>query len=152
MEAEGAQGSGPPAPPPPPEPQCYSPSAAFTECTPLTPVTPQQQRLTPVQPLDAYEHNLRDFASSSGRATPFPAAPADGDSGIGDEDSGRAINWGTVLSLTSQTDLEPLNNNEFYAELGLSAPGSDVSAATGTLEWKEHGEWDSFMHVLVGGS
>lgn len=153
MEAEGNQQ--PCAPPPPPEP-CYSP---FPDCLPPsrpTPIPVTTDPLSPSSPSSLYEHSLRDFATPSGRQTPFPSASAssangDADSGIGDDDSGRGINWGSVLSLTSQTDLEPLNNNELYAELGLS--NNDLMQ-----EWKEpssmrqEGEWDSFMHVLVGGS
>lgn len=147
MEAEGNQQ--PCQPPPPPEP-CYSP---FPDCPPPTRPTPipVTDPLNPTSPSSLYEHSLRDFAVPSGRQTPFPSASTNGDadSGIGDEDSGRGINWGSVLSLTSQTDLESLNNNELYAELGLS--NNDLMQ-----DWKEptrqDGEWDSFMHVLVGGS
>lgn len=52
-----------------------------------------------------------------GRLTPFPVLPTssgetDVDSGIGDSDDSRSINWGSVLSLSSQSPLDPLNNNE----------------------------------------
>ena len=52
-----------------------------------------------------------------GRLTPFPLPPTssaetDADSGIGDSDDSRSINWGSVLSLSSQSPLDPLNNNE----------------------------------------
>lgn len=52
-----------------------------------------------------------------GRLTPFPMPPTssnetDADSGIGDSDDSRSINWGSVLSLSSQSPLDPLNNNE----------------------------------------
>ncbi|TGZ39345.1 Uncharacterized protein DBV15_09812 [Temnothorax longispinosus] len=52
-----------------------------------------------------------------GRLTPFPVSPTssgetDVDSGIGDSDDSRSINWGSVLSLSSQSPLDPLNNNE----------------------------------------
>lgn len=80
--------------------------------------------------------------TSSGRATPFPSHFQDTDSGIGDEEEEeelRPINWGSVLSLSSQTDLEALNNNELYEELGLS------SSTVGN-------EWDGFARVLVGGT
>lgn len=159
MEAEGNQQ--PCAPPPPPEP-CYSP---FPDCPPPSRPSPVPVPADPLTPtISSYEHNLREFATPSGRQTPFPSSSAtsttgdvessigdDADSGIGDDDAGRGINWGSVLSLTSQTDLEPLNNNELYAELGLS--NNDL-----LQEWKEptstrqDGEWDNFMHVLVGGS
>lgn len=68
---------------------------AFNECIP---------------PYD--HHPLKD--SQSGRATPFPInPPPDTDSGYGDDDCTRPINWGSVLSLSSQ--LDPLNNNDLFA-------------------------------------
>ncbi|KAF5308169.1 hypothetical protein FQR65_LT06349 [Abscondita terminalis] len=104
-------------------------------------------RISPVIPDPSYEQTLREMTCSSGRATPFPSTLPDTDSGIGDDEMTKPINWGSVLSLTAQTDLEPLNNNELYAELGLS---NDM-----TQEWKEPStsrseDWDGFMHVLVG--
>ncbi|XP_068895942.1 uncharacterized protein tara isoform X2 [Tenebrio molitor] len=114
---------------------------------PLPEMSPPS-RPSPV-PEPNYEQSLREMTCSSGRATPFPSAAPDTDSGLGDDEMTRPINWGSVLSLTSQTDLESLNNNELYAELGLS---SDPP------EWKEpstsrtDNEWDGFMHVLVGGT
>lgn len=93
-----------------------------------------------------YEQSLREMTCSSGRATPFPSQMQDTDSGIGDDETTKPINWGSVLSLSSQTDLESLNNNELYAELGLSSSSDAV-------EWKDStNEWDGFMHVLVGGT
>lgn len=106
-------------------------------------------RLSPVPETNSYEQSLREMTSSSGRATPFPTSVPDGDSGIGEDEATRPINWGTVLSLTSQTDLESLNNNDLYAELGLTSE---------TMDWKEpstsrsENDWDGFTHVLVGGS
>ncbi|KAJ8925387.1 hypothetical protein NQ315_009219 [Exocentrus adspersus] len=115
---------------------------------PTLPEMSSPYRPSPV-PESSYEQSLRDM-NCSGRATPFPSTAPDTDSGLGEDEMARPINWGSVLSLTSQTDLESLNNNELYAELGLS----DQS------EWKEPStsrtdnlnEWDGFMHVLVGGS
>lgn len=64
--------------------------------------------------LPPYDHHpLRD--SQSGRATPFPTSGLpDTDSGYGDEDCTRPINWGSVLSLSSQSALDPLNNNDLF--------------------------------------
>jgi hypothetical protein len=85
-----------------------------------------------------YEHHpLKD--SSSGRATPFPSTPAttsvvsqlvsstsnsvnspnDTDSAFGDAEdvdtsSTRSIDWGSVLSLSSQSALDPLSNNDIF--------------------------------------
>lgn len=115
---------------------------------PALPEMSPPYRPNPV-PETSYEQSLRDM-NCSGRATPFPSTAPDTDSGLGEDEMTRPINWGSVLSLTSQTDLESLNNNELYAELGLG----DQS------EWKEPStsrtdninEWDGFMHVLVGGT
>ncbi|XP_017784245.1 PREDICTED: uncharacterized protein LOC108567941 [Nicrophorus vespilloides] len=109
-------------------------------------------RPNPVPEPSGYEHSLREMTSSSGRATPFPQTTSDTDSGIGDDmDTTRPINWGSVLSLTSQTDLESLNNNELYAELGLTSEFEWNKDANGATVRSEN-EWDGFMHVLVGGS
>ncbi|XP_043466299.1 uncharacterized protein LOC122501098 [Leptopilina heterotoma] len=56
-------------------------------------------------------------STEQGRLTPFPVPPissteTDADSGIGDSEDSRSINWGSVLSLSSQSPLDPLNNNE----------------------------------------
>ena len=66
--------------------------------------------------LEPYENTLKDF-NSAFRSTPYssPAHPgSDLDSGISDED--RGINWSSVLSLSSQSELDPLNNNTFATE------------------------------------
>lgn len=129
----------------PPEP-CYS--------TPPPPTTTNLVDLRPPHtplPEISYEQSLREI-SASGRATPFPQPMApDTDSGIGEDESTHPINWSSVLSLTSQTDLEPLNNNDLYDELGLGSSSSD-------FEWKDssqsrsESDWDGFMHVMVGGT
>lgn len=127
----------------PVEPSSY-PQTNFTEVN-------TSNRLNPVMPEPSnYEQNLRDMACSSGRATPFPSNTPDTDSGLGDDEMTRPINWSSVLSYSSQTDLESLNNNELYAELGLT---------TENTEWKDpnpqqrmENDWDGFMHVLVSGT
>lgn len=117
-------------------------------------------------------------SSSSGRATPFPHLPLhDADSGYGGDtdamidvdsasvDTSRPINWSSVLSLATQTtaDLDALNNNDdLYAELGLSSSSSSGSGSSSYVtnyhhhhEWKSEqrdSDWDGFVHVLVGGS
>ncbi|GAB0086130.1 hypothetical protein DMENIID0001_001260 [Sergentomyia squamirostris] len=79
--------------------------------TPAPPSLPFNDSLPP------YDHHpLRDAAHSGGRATPFPSAGLpDTDSGYGDEDCTRPINWGSVLSLSSQSALDPLNNNDLFS-------------------------------------
>ena len=82
---------------------------------------------------DTYESTLKDF-NTAFRLTPFssPAhASSDMDSGIADED--RGINWGSVLSLSNQSELDPLNNNSFTTEtwstpaVTTSSPASSIS-------------------------
>ncbi|CAG9764818.1 unnamed protein product [Ceutorhynchus assimilis] len=121
---------------------------------PMLPEMTPPTRPCPVTEPSGYEQSLRDMACSSGRATPFPSQVPDTDSGLGDEDSEltRPINWGSVLSLTSQTDLESLNNNELYAELGLSNSSDQEWKEPSTSRTDSINEWDGFMHVLVGGS
>lgn len=73
-------------------------------------------------PPQPYEyHPLKD--PQSGRATPFPASNGypSTDSGYGGDEGDmspdgqfRSINWGSVLSLSSQSALDPLNNNELF--------------------------------------
>lgn len=75
-----------------------------------------------------YEHHpLKD--PSSGRATPFPSPGisslasqsnvSDTDSAFSDVDdvdsvNNRSIDWGSVLSLSSQSALDPLSNNDIF--------------------------------------
>lgn len=86
-----------------------------------------------------YEHHpLKD--PSSGRATPFPSPGIsslasqnnlnDTDSAFGDVDdvdsgSTRSIDWGSVLSLSSQSALDPLSNNDIFTN-----PTSNTTSAT----------------------
>ena len=73
----------------------------------------------------SFEPPLKDF-NSAFRQTPLPLVPlvplvnTDTDNGIEEE---RGINWSSVLSLSSQSDLDPLNNNSF-SESWSSGPGS----------------------------
>lgn len=132
---------------PPPEPSYPPPLQEVSPHNRLSPVIPEPRIPEPIN----YEQSLRDMACASGRATPFPSNPTDTDSGLGDDEMTKPINWSSVLSLSSQTDLESLNNNELYAELGLS---NDIP------DWKEQltgpsrteNEWDGFMQVLVSGT
>lgn len=76
--------------------------------------------------------------------TPYPSpCSSDSDSGLG-EDS-RSINWGSVLSLSSQSDLDPLNNNDSL-DLDLATPPWKPSHASSGPP----AELDTIMHVLVG--
>ncbi|XP_019870666.1 uncharacterized protein LOC109599140 isoform X2 [Aethina tumida] len=124
------------------------------ESEPPEPTFPSMPEMAPpsrVNPVvePSYEQSLRDMTCSSGRATPFPSTAPDTDSGLGDDEISRPINWGSVLSLTSQTDLESLNNNELYAELGLTSVSDEWKEQSASSSRNDN-EWDGFMHVLVG--
>ncbi|XP_075221422.1 SERTA domain-containing protein 2 taranis [Lycorma delicatula] len=84
--------------------------------------------------------------------TPFPPP-------VTDSEDDRSINWGSVLSLSSQSDLDPLNNNDCLGDSDLSHDLDDFLPS-----WKmtddalrpvatrasDSGELDNIMHVLVG--
>lgn len=86
-------------------------------------------------------------------ATPFPP-PVTEESSMSDE---RSINWGSVLSLSSQSDLDPLNNNdcldndpdldEFLPSWKLTPDDLFHSVSPRA---SDSAELDSIMHVLVG--
>lgn len=66
-----------------------------------------------MQQQQQHQHPLRD--TQNGRATPFPLMNLpDTDSGYGDDECTRPINWVSVLSLSSQSPLDPLNNNDLF--------------------------------------
>uniref|UniRef100_A0A336KXA0 CSON001111 protein n=1 Tax=Culicoides sonorensis TaxID=179676 RepID=A0A336KXA0_CULSO len=86
---------------------------------------PQNDFEDPPPPLQFYEYYMMKDPQS-GRATPFPASNGypDTDSGYGDTPENtdlspdgqlKSINWGSVLSLSSQSALDPLNNNELFS-------------------------------------
>ena len=84
-------------------------STGTTTRTTTTPPTHSHTHLSPPP--------MQLQAPEQGRLTPFPMSSnalgdTDVDSGLGDSDDGRSINWGSVLSLSSQSPLDPLNNNE----------------------------------------
>ncbi|XP_058057297.1 uncharacterized protein LOC131208531 [Anopheles bellator] len=99
---------------------------------PLHPVAP---------PHHSAPHLLKD--PQSGRATPFPvgcAMPAavlnshsDADSGFGDDDCTRPINWGSVLSLSSQSALDPLNGSDLFVTSPTGAGEDDVTPIAGPV-------------------
>lgn len=88
-------------------------------------------------------HPLKD--PSSGRATPFPSPGIsalaaqnnsnDTDSAFGDVDdvdsgSNRSIDWGSVLSLSSQSALDPLSNNDIFTSTTSSATTQNSTTIT----------------------
>jgi hypothetical protein len=95
-------------------------------------------------PYQNEHHPLKD--PSSGRATPFPASPGisalaaqnnsnDNDSAFGDVDdvdsgSTRSIDWGSVLSLSSQSALDPLSNSDIFTSTTSSATTQNSTTIT----------------------
>ncbi|XP_005186192.1 uncharacterized protein LOC101888262 isoform X2 [Musca domestica] len=51
---------------------------------------------------------------------------SDTDSGYADDESTRSINWSSVLSLSSQSALDPLNNNDIFSILPPANPATAV--------------------------
>lgn len=126
----------------------YGPNATEQQTTTITTqlspydqqTPPQQHHLSPMTtastttlPASSPHHNHPLKDPQSGRATPFPSTNGssssltngyhDGDSGFGDDDCTRPINWGSVLSLSSQSALDPLNNNDLF----VTSPSVAVS-------------------------
>ena len=89
---------------------------------------------------EGFEPPLKDF-NSAFRQTPLPlSGSSEADTAV-EED--RGINWSSVLSLSSQSDLDPLNNNSFTDSWSSGSPGSgeltDVDLSQHTFDdisWK----------------
>ncbi|XP_019759409.1 uncharacterized protein LOC109537229 isoform X1 [Dendroctonus ponderosae] len=116
---------------------------------PLLPELPAPNRVSPVFEASGYEQSLRDMAGTSGRATPFPASTSDTDSGLGDDDYAPTINWSSVL-LSSHLDLEPMNNHDLYAELGLNASNSCQELSSTLRTDSLISDQDAFVQILIG--
>ncbi|CAB3374865.1 Hypothetical predicted protein [Cloeon dipterum] len=115
----------------------------------------------PPQEVPFFEPSLRDLASPAPRVTPFPSPAHPG----AEESVSSSINWSSVLSLSSQSDLDPLNNNGAASAGALGDDldnewrlGSDDSVlkslerTTLVHQAGVNGEElvDSLMQVLVG--
>lgn len=79
-------------------------------------------------------------------ATPFPSVSDD--SSVSSDD--RSINWGSVLSLSSQSNLDPLNNNDSDPDFDDFLPSWKLSSDDVLRRNSDNSELDSIMHVLVG--
>lgn len=91
----------------------------------------QQQQAFVGPPADTYETTLKDF-NSAFRSTPYSSPVHPGtevDSGLGDNED-RGINWSSVLTLSSQSELDPLNNNTFATETWPSSTATVSSCST----------------------
>jgi len=102
---------------------------------------------------DTYETALKDF-NSAFRSTPYssPAHPGmEVDSGLGSADEDRGINWGSVLSLSSQSELDPLNNNSFSTETWQTAASvGGGGSGSDTLDISGHSAFDDIGWKLSG--
>lgn len=112
-----------------------------------------------------YEHHpLKD--PSSGRATPFPSTVApptlsqlasssssrtnDADSAFGDVDeidcsTTKSIDWGSVLSLSSQSALDPLSNNDIFTS-------NTSTSLTQTSPSQQNSNTITNLHVTINNS
>merc|ERR1712088_304090 len=85
---------------------------------------------------DSYEVTLKDF-NTAFRSTPY-SSPVHHSGSLADIDSNGTINWGSVLSLGSQSELDPLNKlwkQEFAVETWpttTNCGNSHVSTSTTT--------------------
>lgn len=87
---------------------------------PPPPPTPNSYRENSFSSEGGFEAPLKDF-NSAFRQTPVPPSESEGE-------EEREINWSSVLSLTSQNELDPMNNNSFSESGGLwPAVGSDLT-------------------------
>ena len=85
-----------------------------------------------------FDAPLKDFNSAFRQSSPAasPAASSVADSSSSDSDSEeRGINWSSVLSLTSQNELDPLNNNTFAEPTGIwcGSGGGHAAVASDVL-------------------
>uniref|UniRef100_A0A1A9WHP1 SERTA domain-containing protein n=1 Tax=Glossina brevipalpis TaxID=37001 RepID=A0A1A9WHP1_9MUSC len=77
---------------------------------------------------------------------------SDSDSGYADDDSTRSINWSSVLSLSSQSALDPLNNNDLFSILPPANPATAVpvtitSASSSVLNGNDNGNQTSSVAI-----
>ena len=78
---------------------------------PPTPAHPYREN-SYSQSTDGFEAPLKDF-NSAFRQTPVPLLPTPVEATEAGGEEERGINWSSVLSLSSQSDLDPINNNSF---------------------------------------
>jgi len=87
---------------------------------------------------EGFEAPLKDF-NSAFRQTPLPPQPVEGTEQVPVEEE-RGINWSSVLSLSSQSDLDPLNNNTYPGSWNHSSQElTDVDLSQHTFDdinWK----------------
>ncbi|KAM7364516.1 SERTA domain-containing protein 2 taranis isoform 1-T1 [Cochliomyia hominivorax] len=78
-------------------------------------------------------------ATSTTPATTTTPTTSDTDSGYADDDSTRSINWSSVLSLSSQSALDPLNNNDLFSILPPANPATAVPVSIPSTSSRTNG-------------
>ncbi|XP_075144951.1 SERTA domain-containing protein 2 taranis isoform X2 [Haematobia irritans] len=83
--------------------------------------------------------NVQSSPTACARSTTLTSSSnslmSDTDSGFADDDSTRSINWSSVLSLSSQSALDPLNNNDIFSILPPANPATAVPVSvTSSIE------------------
>jgi len=89
---------------------------------------------------NGFDAPLKDFNSAFRQSSPLMASSPESS----ENDEERGINWSSVLSLTSQNELDPLNNNTFNEPTGIWCNGhtdvlSDVDLSQTSFDdvsWK----------------
>lgn len=108
--------------------------------------------------MDTYESTLKDF-NSAFRLTPFSSpshsssssevnVSSEGSTPFSDEEKG--INWGSVLSLSNQSELDPLNNNSFASDSWTQSTNNVMSVVSSTTLATSTSSSDSKMASRCG--
>lgn len=144
--------STPVTPPPPPPPVSHFSTAGPTVQYPSAQYLPAEHQTTydgretahlrPYQPLPASTHHSGSGEGPSAgpeeseEAEGPPPSPTIRSSPLPAEERTDAINWCSVLSLSSQTDLDSMNNNEYGDWGGESSADLDYGRADDAPPWK----------------
>ncbi|XP_017083745.2 RNA polymerase II degradation factor 1 isoform X1 [Drosophila eugracilis] len=135
-----------------PFPACPTTTAAAASGGPASTLSNSNISSSPATSSSSNSSSSTVMSSSSGNTASSsantPVAPAasstncdTSDSGYADDDSTRSINWSSVLSLSSQSALDPLNNNDLFSILPaattptavpVSVPASSSSSSSGS--------------------
>ena len=132
------------APPPPPPPQTLPSLPTTSSATSSAPSTPptstsnvssnnnnNSSNSTNTAYSDSFETTLKDF-NSAFRSTPFSSPTHSKEE---DESERGSINWGSVLSLSSnpaEESLDPLNNNNFSSESSWTTSNNSTTVVSTT--------------------
>ena len=95
------------------------------------------------------------LATSTTTVSTLSSTTSDTDSGYADDDSTRSINWSSVLSLSSQSALDPLNNNDLFSILPPVNPATAVPVSIPSSSSARNGSdtnFSSSMAVAISGT